>query len=81
MKTQQNNVHSLTYNGIKFTQPEKPVIQATLIFDEETGEGMITIVGDNINGGEVLCLMQPEIVESIRALIKEANDTIGPEYA
>lgn len=58
-----------------------PVIQATIVFEEETGVGTITILGDNIVGGiAVMHLTQP-IAEEIASLIEEFNDTVGPEYA
>lgn len=69
-----NNVHALGYAGAVMANPEKPVVQATMIFQEEDGVGFVAIISDSINGGTGLCRVTPKLAEAINELVDEINE-------
>lgn len=85
MSETQNNVVPLQASNLIFVDQAAningPVVQATIVYEELTGVGTITILGDNIVGGIAVMHLTPEIAEGIASLIEEFNDTVGPEYA
>jgi len=69
-----NNVHALGYSGAVMANPDKPVVQATLVFQEDDGQGFVTIISDSIQGGTALCKVTPELAKAINDLVDEVNE-------